>query len=85
MYIFFVQFELQQKKTIIRKHDDINDATEANKESNEKVMQVDTMINFLMNRQNSYVNNKSNAKNSDNKQFNALLDIVKDKKYLLSI
>ena len=48
-------------------------------------MQVDTMINFLMNRQNSYVNNKSNAKNSDNKQFNALLDIVKDKKYLLSI
>ena len=85
MYIFFVQFELQQKKTIIRKHDDINDAIEANEESNEKVMQVDTMIDFLMNTQNSYVNNKSNAKNSDNKQFNALLDIVKDKKYLLSI
>ena len=34
-----------------------------------------------MNRQNRYVNNKYNGKNSNNKQSNALLDIVKDKKY----
>ena len=39
------------------------------------------MTNFLMNRQNSYVNNKYNGKNCNNKQSNALLDIVKDKKY----
>ena len=39
------------------------------------------MTNFLMNRQNRYVNNKYNGKNCNNKQSNALLDIVKDKKY----
>ena len=35
---------------------------------------------FLMNRQNYNFNKKPNAKNIDNKQFNALPDIVKEKK-----
>ena len=70
----FVQFELQQKKTIKREHDTINDANETNEESNEQEVHADFIKYFLMNKQNSYVK-KSDAKNGDNKGFNALLDM----------
>ena len=48
-----------------------------NEETNKQQVHVETITNFWMNRQNYYVNKKSNAKNSESKQFNALLDIVK--------
>ena len=76
----FVQFELQQKKTIKREHDNINDANETNEESNEQEEHADSIKYFLMNKQNCYVK-KSDAKNGDNKGFNAFLDIVKEKKF----
>lgn len=64
----FVQFELQQKKTIKREHDNINDANETNEESNEQEMHADSIKYFLMNKQNCYVK-KSDAKNGDNKDL----------------
>lgn len=54
---------------------------EKNDESSKQEVHADTITNFLMNRYNCCANKKSNAKNCDNIQFNAILDIIKEKKW----